>query len=799
MTITNYEDIAVIPIRDVVVFPGMVVPLILGREKSIRALERSVAGDSQIMIVSQVDPHDDDPKTSGLRRVGVVSSVLQVLKINEHTVKILIEGRERAKVRRFSSNKRFFSAAVAPFEYTMHSKTQDDILALRRSLMNSFERYTQLNGKINPELSASLSMLEDDAKLVNVISSHIMTKVENRQKILECPDLYKQMEMALKYLELELKLLLVEHKIRKRMNEQIGKEHKNYYLNQQIRAIKEELGEEDFKDEVTEILQQAAKIKLSKEARTKIENEARKLKMMNPISSEASIIRSYIECILELPWSEYSKLNKDLNKAESILDEEHYGMHKIKERILEYLAVNLRTSTLKSPIICLAGPPGVGKTSLVKLIAKATGREFAKISLGGLRDEAEIRGHRKTYVGALPGKVLQAMKKAGKSNPVILLDEIDKLSYDHKGDPASALLEVLDPDQNHSFNDHYAEVDYDISQVMFIATANTLEMIPRPLLDRMEVLSLSGYTETEKVAISKRYLIPKQMKAHGIKDGELEITDDAILDIIRFYTRESGVRSLDRSIAKIVRKVLRAILSSQSEGSLTSVNSQVLHRYLGAKKYLYGLTEETSIVGVTNGLSYSEVGGDLLLIEAVLLQGKGGDVKSTGKLGDVMKESAQTALSFIRAHANEFGIRNSSFKTRDIHIHVPEGATPKDGPSAGIAIATSLVSVLTDIPVKSDVAMTGEITLRGRVLGIGGLKEKLLAALRGGVKKVLIPSENIKDIEELPEEVKNGLEILPVSYVYEVFKHALSAEFKPISEISHTFEMDDFESRTMKC
>jgi ATP-dependent Lon protease len=783
------SEIPVLPIRDAVLFPNMIVPLFVGRDKSVKALEMAVKSRNMLFVVTQKDPSNDNPKAADLYKVGVLCQILQVTKVNDSTVKILVEGRSRMKAVKLTSGKELYTATLKPYDDKPINKGIDT-LVLRRSIVDLYERYSQLNTKVNPDLLAKQSVSTDEA-FCDLMAAHLMINTENKQQILEATDVGRRMEKILECLQIEIELLVAEGKIKNRIKTQIEKHHKDYYLNEQIKAIQKELGEEDLRDEIQKITKTMKGLKLTEEAREKMEEEIKKIKYMNPMSSEVATIRTYIDWILGMPWSIFRPLNKDLKEAEKILDEEHYGLDKVKERFLEYLAINLRTQQLKSPIICLVGPPGVGKTSLVRLIAKATGREFVKIALGGLRDEAEIRGHRRTYVGAMPGKIVQAMKKAKSSNPVILLDEIDKMGFDHRGDPASALLEVLDPEQNNAFNDHYLEVKYDLSQVMFIATANSYYGIPRPLMDRMEIINLSGYTDNEKVAICHNYLLPKQLKAHGTSAEEVSIEDEAFRDIIRYYTRESGVRGLDRAVAKIVRKSVYQIVSSslagdgkQAPASPIAVTKQNLNDFLGPKKYLFGLTEEKDLVGVANGLAYSEVGGDVLLIESVLLEGKGGDVKSTGKLGEVMRESAQTALSFIRAHASEYGIDFETFKTKDIHIHVPEGATPKDGPSAGIAMATSLVSVLTGIPVRKDVAMTGEITLRGRVLGIGGLKEKLLAALRSGVKKALIPPENLKDLVDMPKEVLDGLEIISVETVSEVFAHALAGEFKPLIKLT---------------
>lgn len=767
----------VLPLRDLVVFPGMIVPLFVGRDKSIQALEKAVKNGNKILLVAQKDPMTDDPVKKDLYPIGVIGNVLQVLKLQDNTVKVLVEGKLRVKVTNFTDEKSYLEAHVKPF---LDEKDYDksEVPALKRSIMKLFENYVQLNTKVSPEVLNTVSGIDTVSKFVDAVSSHLFIKVEDKQALLEETGVIKKLEKLLTFLEVEIDLLNTETRIKTRVRTQIEKNQKDYYLNEQLKAIHKELGEEDYKEEVNELSKKIKKLKLSKDVRERADAELKKLKLMNPMSSEAAVIRNYLDWIIQLPWNKLSKLNKDINHAEEILDKEHYGLEKIKERILEYLAVNLRTNKLKSPILCLIGPPGVGKTSLVRSISNATGREFVKVALGGLRDEAEIKGHRRTYIGAMPGKVIQAMKKAKKNNPVMLLDEIDKMGFDYRGDPSSAMLEILDPEQNHLFNDHYLEVDYDLSNVMFVATANSYEGIPRPLLDRMEIINLSGYTENEKISIATDYLVPKQLEAHGVKKGELEIKKDAITSLIRYYTREAGVRGLDRNIAKLARKVIKEImLSTKKTAKITAKN---ISDYLGIKKFKYGEIEKKNLVGITNGLAYSEVGGDLLSVEAVLLYGKGGDIKITGKLGDVMKESVQAALSFIRSKSVEYGVKPSIFKRKDIHIHVPEGATPKDGPSAGIAMCTSIISALTGVPVKRDIAMTGEVTLRGRVLPIGGLKEKLLAALRGGVKKVLIPQENVKDLEDIPDVVKKGLEIVPVETVDEVLKHALAKTLKPI-------------------
>lgn len=771
------DSYPVLPLRDLVVFPGMIVPLFVGRDKSMKALEAAARSGNKIILVAQKDAVLDEPKAGDLYKVGVIGQILQVLRLNDSTVKVLVEGRQKVKINKLSLEENYFRAEFKTLTDLVDGEPKD-VAALRRSITDTFENYVQLNTKINPEVITGITSIEDDNKFADSISAQLFVKVPEKQSILEADTLIKKLEKVLSVLQLEIELLNAESRIKTRVRHQIEKNQKDYYLNEQLKAIHKELGEEDFKDEAVELAKKVKALKLSKSAREKVDGEIKKLKMMNPMSSESAVVRNYIDWIINLPWKSYSKLNDDINQAEEVLDKDHYGLEKVKERIVEYLAVNLRTNKLKSPIICLVGPPGVGKTSLVKSIAKATGREYVKVALGGLRDEAEIKGHRRTYIGAMPGKILQGMKKCKKSNPVMLLDEIDKLGMDYRGDPSSALLEVLDPEQNTIFNDHYLEVDYDLSQVMFIATANGYDGIPRPLMDRMEIISLSGYTEQEKMAIAKSYLVPKQLEAHGSKPEEVSIDDSAITEIIRYYTREAGVRSLDRNVAKLVRKAIKMLMSKKQKS--LKIDESNLKDFLGVRKYSYGEIEKTDLVGVSNGLAYSEVGGDLLAIETLVLYGKGGEMKVTGKLGEVMKESVQAALSLIRSHAPEYGIKPSIFKHKDLHVHFPEGATPKDGPSAGIAICTSLVSALTGIPVRRDVAMTGEITLRGRVLPIGGLKEKLLAALRGGVKTVLIPAENVKDLEDVPENVKSGLEIIPVENLDQVLKVALSKPLIPI-------------------
>ena len=768
------NPLPVLPLRDLVMFPKMIVPLFVGRNRSIKALE-SAGTNSYLFLVAQKDAVKDTPKTTDIYRVGVISKVLQVLKLQDSTIKILVEGITRAKVMKFINEEKFLRVELAPLLETP-SKNLQDAEVLHRSLIELFEEYAKINRKINPEILINIIQIKDITAFCNAVCAHLMLSVQKKQELLEIVETNKKLERLIVFLNTEIELLKAESKIKTRVKSQIEKNQKDYYLNEQLKAIHKELGEEDFKEEVVELSEKLKKLKLTKEAKEKSSSELRRLKMMNPMSSEATVIRNYLEWIIDLPWVKYNKINKNLSKAQNVLNKDHYGLEKVKDRIIEYLAVTLKTNHLAGPIICLVGPPGVGKTSLARSIASATGRNFVKISLGGLRDESEIKGHRRTYIGSQPGKILQAMKKAKSSNPLVLLDEIDKMSFDYKGDPASALLEVLDRSQNKNFNDHYLEVDYDISKVMFIATANSMNL-PRPLLDRIEIINLSGYTENEKVEIAKQHLIPKQNTEHGVTKKEVNIKEDLLLDIIRFYTKEAGVRNLERELAKILRKsVKKMMLEDKKRISITHKN---LKDFLGVKKFNYGEIEKQNKVGITNGLAYTEVGGDLLAIEAVIFNGKG-NIKITGKLGDVMKESIQAALSYIKSRGHEFGISDETFKEHDIHVHVPEGAIPKDGPSAGIAMCTSIVSALTGIPIKNTVAMTGEITLRGCVLAIGGLKEKLLAALRGGVKTVIIPKENKKDLEDIPVEVKNNLEILPVDIVDEVLRIALASKIIPL-------------------
>jgi len=767
----------VLPLRDIVVFPHMIVPLFVGREKSVRALEDVMNDDKQILLVTQKNAGDDDPTPEDMYSVGTVGTVLQLLKLPDGTVKVLVEGTQRARIVGFAENADFFQAHAE-----MLSDGDEDpreYEALGRSVITQFEQYIKLNKKIPPEVLVSLNQIEDTSKLADTVASHLALKIPEKQELLELPTITDRLERACSLMEAEIGVLQVEKRIRSRVKRQMEKTQREYYLNEQMKAIQKELGEgEDGRDEASELEEKINATKLSNEAKEKAEAELKKLRSMSPMSAEATVVRNYLDWLLNIPWKKRSRVKKDISLAEKVLNADHYGLEKVKERILEYLAVQMRVGKVRGPILCLVGPPGVGKTSLGKSIARATGREFVRLSLGGVRDEAEIRGHRRTYIGSMPGKVIQGMKKAKKSNPLFLLDEIDKLGNDWRGDPSSALLEVLDPEQNNTFQDHYLEVDYDLSDVLFVTTANTLK-IPGPLLDRMEVIRIPGYTEDEKLEIAKRHLIAKQLETHGLKKGEWSISDDALRDLIRYYTREAGVRSLEREIANLARKALRDIVASKKEGKSVRVTPRNLEKFAGVRKYRFGVAEEDDLVGVTTGLAWTEVGGELLSIEAVTMPGKG-NVAHTGTLGDVMKESVQAARSYIRSRSIEFGIAPTLFEKRDIHVHVPEGATPKDGPSAGVAMCTSMVSALTGIEVRKDVAMTGEITLRGRVLPIGGLKEKLLAAHRGGIKTVLIPKDNEKDLPDIPDNVKRGLEIVPLTTVDEVLDRALVRKLVPI-------------------
>ncbi len=767
----------VLPLRDIVVFPHMIVPLFVGRDKSVAALESAMAADKSIFLVSQLDPSEDDPDRDALYDLGVVATVLQLLKLPDGTVRVLVEGRERASLTALRPEGSHLVADVDPVATTEPEGAE--VQALMRSIVEQFENYAKLNRKLPAETAVQLGQIEEPAKLADAIAANINIKVSDKQALLAELDPMRRMEMAFAFMEGELGVLQVEKKIRSRVKRQMEKTQREYYLNEQLKAIQRELGnagEEGEGDELQELARKIERTKLSKEARAKANSELKKLKAMAPMSAEATVSRNYLDVLLGLPWGKKSKLKHELIEAERILDEDHYGLEKVKERIVEYLAVQARTNKLKGPILCLVGPPGVGKTSLGRSIARATGREFVRQSLGGVRDEAEIRGHRRTYIGSLPGKIVTNLKKAGTSNPLFLLDEIDKLGQDFRGDPASALLEVLDPEQNSRFQDHYLEVDYDLSDVMFVTTANSMDM-PQPLLDRMEIIRLEGYTEDEKVEIAKRHLVPKQLEAHGLREGELSLTEVGLRAMIRHYTREAGVRTLEREVAKLARKALRNILEGKAE--TIEVTEENLPDYLGVRKFRHGMSEEEDQIGAVTGLAWTEVGGELLTIEAVTVPGKG-QIRTTGKLGDVMQESIQAAFSFVKARAPSYGVKPSLFGRKDIHVHLPEGAVPKDGPSAGIGMVTAIISTLTGIPVRRDVAMTGEVTLRGRVLPIGGLKEKLLAALRGGITKVLIPAENEKDLVEIPANIKAGLEIIVVSHVDEVLAQALATPVVPI-------------------
>ncbi|EKE77732.1 endopeptidase La [Oceanibaculum indicum] len=765
----------VLPLRDIVVFPHMIVPLFVGREKSVRALEDVMRDDKQIMLVTQKDASQDDPQSGDIYQVGTIGTVLQLLKLPDQTVKVLVEGGQRARIKSFTDNPDFFQAYAEVFDDV--ATERQELEALSRAAVTQFEQYIKLNKKIPPEVLVSINQIDDPSKLADTVASHLALKIADKQQLLETNSIAERLEKIFAFMEGEIGVLQVEKRIRNRVKRQMEKTQREYYLNEQMKAIQKELGEgEDGRDEVAELEERIKKTRFSKEARDKAMAELKKLRSMSPMSAESTVVRNYLDWMLSIPWKKRSKVKKDIKLAQEVLDSDHYGLEKVKERILEYLAVQQRVGKIKGPILCLVGPPGVGKTSLGKSMAKATGRNFVRISLGGVRDEAEIRGHRRTYIGSMPGKVIQGMKKAKTSNPLFLLDEIDKLGADWRGDPSSALLEVLDPEQNGTFSDHYLEVEYDLSDVMFVTTANTLRM-PQPLLDRMEVIRIPGYTEDEKVEIARRHLIAKQVSENGLKPAEWSITDGALRDLIRYYTREAGVRSLEREIANLVRKAVKEILSEGKE--TIEVTSENLDKYAGVRKFRFGEAELEDAVGVVTGLAWTEVGGELLSIEAVTLPGKG-KVAATGKLGDVMKESVHAAESFVKSRSIAFGIKPTIFEKKDIHVHVPEGATPKDGPSAGVAMVTAIVSVLTGIPVRRDVAMTGEITLRGRVLPIGGLKEKLLAALRGGLKTVLIPQENEKDLADIPDNVKKGMEIIPCSNIDEVLKVALSQALTPI-------------------
>ncbi|MDF7674936.1 endopeptidase La [Acetobacteraceae bacterium ESL0709] len=766
----------VLPLRNIVVFPNMIVPLFVGRNKSVNALEALDNEHNEILLVAQKDIAQDDPQSEDIYRVGTVANILQLLKLPDGTVKVLVEGVKRVRLTRLHDKEEYFVAETEDLE-DRYTGPKSDLTGLARSVASRFEDYAALNKKIAPEILASISQLEDPSQQADTIASHLNLKIAEKQALLETSSVEDRLEMVFASMEAEIDILEVEKRIRGRVKKQMEKTQREYYLNEQIKAIQKELGDGDEGgDELSELEEKIKQTRLSKEARDKAYSELKKLKSMSPSSAESSVVRNYLEWLVELPWDKHSKITKSLEKAEAILDNDHYGLEKVKERILEYLAVQSRSRKLKGPILCLVGPPGVGKTSLARSIAHATGRKYVRMALGGMRDESEIRGHRRTYIGAMPGKILQSMKKVGVSNPLFLLDEVDKLGSDWRGDPSSALLEVLDPEQNKSFNDHYLEVDYDLSDVMFVATANTLDM-PQPLLDRMEVIRLSGYTEEEKLEIAKRHLIKKQTEEHNLKPTEWEVTDDALVMLIRRYTREAGVRDLERFIARLARKTVREILTTKAKH--VTITAKSLEKYAGIPRFHHGEIDPDDQVGIVTGLAWTQVGGEILTIESLLIPGKG-QIKQTGKLGDVMKESVSAAFSYVRSRADDFGISDDVLEKKDVHVHLPEGAVPKDGPSAGIALVTSLVSVMTRIPVKHDVAMTGEVTLRGHVLEIGGLKEKLLAALRAGIKTVMIPEANMKDLPDIPERVRQELKILPVRHVDEVLDIALVRKPEPI-------------------
>ncbi|MEN2494342.1 MAG: Lon protease [Hyphomicrobiaceae bacterium hypho_1] len=769
------ELFPVLPLRDIVVFPHMIVPLFVGREKSINALEEVMRSDKQILLVSQKNAGDDEPSLEDIYSIGTLASVLQLLKLPDGTVKVLVEGVSRASITSYTNNEEHFEAVIERIEEDVG--VDEEVEALSRSAISQFERYVKLNKKISPEVLGTISQIDDYSKLSDTIVSHLAIKIADKQEILEITSITERLERVYALMESEISVLQVEKKIRSRVKRQMEKTQREYYLNEQMKAIQKELGDDDERDDISELEEKIEKTKLTKEARDKAQAELKKLRQMSPMSAEATVVRNYLDWLLSIPWGVIGEVKKDLAEAQGVLDLEHYGLDKVKERIIEYLAVQNRTNKLKGPILCLVGPPGVGKTSLGKSIANATGREFVRMSLGGVRDEAEVRGHRRTYIGSMPGKVIQSMRKGKKTNPLFLLDEIDKMGSDFRGDPASALLEVLDPEQNSTFNDHYLEVDYDLSNVMFVTTANSLN-IPLALMDRMEIIRIAGYTEAEKIEIAKRHLVPSQRQAHGLTEDEWQITDDGLRQVIRYYTRESGVRNMEREIATLARKAVKEILSNEATNIVVSENN--VEHFLSVPKYRFGETELEDLVGVVTGLAWTEVGGEILTIEGVMMPGKG-KMTVTGNLRDVMKESIQAASAYVRSRSIDFGIAPPLFEKCDIHVHVPEGATPKDGPSAGVAMVTAIVSVLTGIEVRKEIAMTGEITLRGRVLPIGGLKEKLLAALRAGIKRVIIPEQNAKDLVEISDEVKAGLEIIPVSRMDEVLELALVRKTEAIT------------------
>ncbi|MBL8504459.1 MAG: endopeptidase La [Rhodocyclaceae bacterium] len=770
-------ELPLLPLRDVVVFPHMVIPLFVGRPKSIKALETAMEAGKNILLVAQKSAAKDEPGAEDMYEIGCIANILQMLKLPDGTVKVLVEGSQRARIERISDQRALFTAMVVPVPAS--ERTTHEVEAMRRAIIAQFDQYVKLNKKIPPEILTSLAGIEEAGRLADTIAAHLPLKLEQKQEIIEIFDVGARLEKLLSQLETELDILQVEKRIRGRVKRQMEKSQREYYLNEQVKAIQKELGEGEEGADLDEMEKKVKAAGMSKEALAKAQSELKKLRLMSPMSAEATVVRNYIETLTNLPWKKKCRISKDLSAAEKVLEKDHYGLDKVKERILEYLAVQQRVDKLKAPILCLVGPPGVGKTSLGQSIARATNRKFVRMSVGGVRDEAEIRGHRRTYIGSMPGKILQNMTKVSVKNPLFLLDEVDKMGQDFRGDPSSALLEVLDPEQNSTFVDHYVEVEYDLSDVMFVATANTLN-IPAPLLDRMEVIRLSGYTEDEKVNIAQRYLLPKQLKNNGVKKEELSVTEDALRDIVRYYTREAGVRSLERDISKICRKVVKLLVLKKRHSKVV-VNARNLDKYLGVRKYSFGMAEKENQVGQVTGLAWTEVGGELLTIEAVVLPGKG-KTMTTGKLGEVMQESIQAALSVVRKRSKALGIPEDFYQKSDIHIHLPEGATPKDGPSAGIAISTALVSVLSGIPVRADVAMTGEITLRGEVLPIGGLKEKLLAAVRGGIRTALIPEENVKDLVDIPENIKNVLEILPVKWIDQVLELALERKPEPLAE-----------------
>lgn len=777
-TLTEHTQLPLLPLRDVVVFPHMVIPLFVGRPKSIKALEAAMEQGKSIMLAAQKAAAKDEPSAADIYEIGCVANILQMLKLPDGTVKVLVEGAQRARVHHISELDTHFVAELTPVE--SEPGDESEVEAMRRAIVQQFDQYVKLNKKIPPEILTSLAGIDDAGRLADTIAAHLPLKLEQKQVILEIFNVAKRHEHLLGQLEGELDILQVEKRIRGRVKRQMEKSQREYYLNEQVKAIQKELGEGEEGADLEELEKRIIAAKMPKEAREKAQSELKKLKLMSPMSAEATVVRNYIDTMVNLPWRKKSKVNNDLANAEKVLEAEHYGLEKVKERILEYLAVQQRVDKVKAPILCLVGPPGVGKTSLGQSIARATNRKFVRMALGGVRDEAEIRGHRRTYIGSMPGKILQSLTKVGVRNPLFLLDEVDKLGMDFRGDPASALLEVLDPEQNHTFSDHYIEVDFDLSDVMFVATSNSYN-IPPALLDRMEVIRLSGYTEDEKTNIAQRYLLPKQVTNNGLKEDEINVAESAIRDIIRYYTREAGVRSLEREISKICRKVVKMLLLKKQDRKVT-VNAKNLDKFLGVRRYDFGMAEKENQVGQVVGLAWTEVGGDLLTIEAMTMPGKG-DIIRTGTLGDVMKESIEAARTVVRSRAKRLGIKSDLFSKSDIHIHVPEGATPKDGPSAGIAMTTALVSVLTGIPVRADVAMTGEITLRGEVLPIGGLKEKLLAAHRGGIKTALIPEQNVKDLAEIPDNVKNKLEIVPVRWIDKVLEVALERQPVPLTDV----------------